>query len=99
MNKENTMKTLEVNKNYSLFDIGEDCIICTIKIIDKCTLETLKDILQKVEKDFYNNNVDWIESFKKNIKDKPFKRVKKSSNCEILKIQEIAPHFEYLKNN
>jgi hypothetical protein len=92
------MITLEKNETYSLYDIGEECIICTIKIIDNCTMGTLKNILQKVEKDYYNNNADWIESVKKNIKGMPIKRIKKSFNSEVLKIQEIAPHYEYLKN-
>ncbi len=93
------MKMLKYNEIINLRDIAEDIVLATIQITDEAKAnDSIKSFLQKVEKDYYINFIDWKDSFNKHItnKDLGFIEVNQKIKGRVVIIQEVAPHHEFL---
>lgn len=99
---ENLKALKEVRKDevVGLYDIGEECVIASIKITNEEKFrKNIKQFIRIVERRFYDFGWDWTEAFNdllKKCKDLGFRKARNTVNFgRVFRMQEIAPHFEY----
>lgn len=94
----NNLGMINKKDSVSLKDIGENCILASIKITDvKLFNKKFKRVLQVVEKSFYKYNKDWYSTFTKLAKlNLGFILIPTDDELKYINIQNIAPHHEFL---